>query len=517
VSHDLLQRKANRCACGGSCPRCRAASQSNLMIGEPDDQYEREADAVVDRVMRMADSGSGPVTPAVSRSQRKCVACEKENDEQILQAKTEASYGSARSEIATAPASVHEALNSPGQPLAPKTRAFFEPRFGHDFSKVRVHTGEKAARSARAIAARAYTRGHDIVLAEPPTRGLLAHELTHVVQQEGGSGDVVRRLSYGTGAPPVWTGRTLTVVPTAERAKVDEAIAIVDNVVNHPDNFRECHNHYTERCPGGGPGTLASVWSSATLWRITAGGEGALARGDVGGPNIAYTQSGYDQTVQGLAQTLMHEAGHNCGIAGGDPHWRADEIATYCMGTGHNILSPLFGGPYLSESGDVESAPLLLSYRRLLGDWASGHLNLTLGADLNFITTVGEIVEEASKAPEERRFLGEFGSVMVGLHGRVSPWGGPRYGGLTGRIETGFGAGRFALRPADPSERERTSIEASWVLQIGLGAEFALPDIFTEGRIIPLSVQAAYRLVQPLNGEAERLHGILGGVLEVGF
>jgi hypothetical protein len=88
------------------------------------------------------------------------------------------------------PAIVYEVLNSPGQPLDPATRAYMEPRFGHDFSKVRVHTDAKAAESARGVNALAYTVGKDVVFGAgqfaPRMRGgqrLLAHELTHVVQQ----------------------------------------------------------------------------------------------------------------------------------------------------------------------------------------------------------------------------------------------------------------------------------------------------------------------------------------------
>ena len=90
------------------------------------------------------------------------------------------------------PPIVHEVLRSPGQPLAGRTRALMEPRFGHDFSRVRVHTDAKAAESARAVNALAYTRGPDVVFAaeqyRPGTdegRRLMAHELTHVVQQDG--------------------------------------------------------------------------------------------------------------------------------------------------------------------------------------------------------------------------------------------------------------------------------------------------------------------------------------------
>lgn len=91
---------------------------------------------------------------------------------------------------ATAPSIVHEVLRSSGQPLDPATRAFMEPRFGHDFSQVRVHTDTRAAKSAGEMTAWAYTVGRDIVFATgqyaPKTmegRQLLAHELTHVVQQ----------------------------------------------------------------------------------------------------------------------------------------------------------------------------------------------------------------------------------------------------------------------------------------------------------------------------------------------
>lgn len=95
---------------------------------------------------------------------------------------------------ASAPDAVHEALTSPGQPLDSATRAFFEPRFGHDFSQVRVHTDAKAAQSAFVTNKLAYTVGRDIVFGErqyaPGTTmgsALLAHELTHVVQQRSAS------------------------------------------------------------------------------------------------------------------------------------------------------------------------------------------------------------------------------------------------------------------------------------------------------------------------------------------
>lgn len=99
-----------------------------------------------------------------------------------------------RSATLTAPASVPpivgDVLNSPGQPLDPATRNFMEPRFGHDFSQVRVHTNAQAARSAQSVNALAYTVGRHIAFDEgqyrpdtQPGRRLVAHELVHVMQQ----------------------------------------------------------------------------------------------------------------------------------------------------------------------------------------------------------------------------------------------------------------------------------------------------------------------------------------------
>jgi hypothetical protein len=107
--------------------------------------------------------------------------------------------------------SVHETLRSPGQPLDADVRTFMEPRFQQDFSRVRVHTDVRAAESARSVGALAYTVGQDVVFGagryEPATtagRQLLAHELTHVAQQQSGSvgfGQVLQRQRPGTQDP----------------------------------------------------------------------------------------------------------------------------------------------------------------------------------------------------------------------------------------------------------------------------------------------------------------------------
>lgn len=108
-----------------------------------------------------------------------------------LQRATRDSAGGA-SDSGGVPPIVNDVLRSPGQPLDANTSAFFESRFGYDFSRVRVHSDAAAAQSAHAINANAYTVGSEVVFGAgmyaPETRpgaGLLAHELAHVVQQRG--------------------------------------------------------------------------------------------------------------------------------------------------------------------------------------------------------------------------------------------------------------------------------------------------------------------------------------------
>lgn len=176
-----LQRQ---CACGGSagfsglCEICRSKGflgkplQRKVAINKPGDVYEREADRVAEQVLRMpeVEVNKQPRDIGTPLVQRRATT--------------------AGAEEAEAPPIVHDVLNSPGRSLDSATRAFFEPRFGHDFGQVRVHCDDRAAESARVVSAHAYTVGHHIVFGAgrfaPSTsagRRLIAHELTHVVQQ----------------------------------------------------------------------------------------------------------------------------------------------------------------------------------------------------------------------------------------------------------------------------------------------------------------------------------------------
>jgi GH24 family phage-related lysozyme (muramidase) len=170
------------------------AIQAKLVVGQVNDPLEREADRAADQVMRMSDPELS-ITPRPEQVNRKCATCEE--DVQMLRTKSPKSPKAGPGE---APGIVHEVLRSPGESLGSATRDFFEPRFGHDFSKVRVHTDCRADDAARAVGALAFTVGRDIAFArgrfgptDAPGQKLLAHELAHVVQQERHMSPTVQR------------------------------------------------------------------------------------------------------------------------------------------------------------------------------------------------------------------------------------------------------------------------------------------------------------------------------------
>ncbi|MCX6674687.1 MAG: DUF4157 domain-containing protein [Methanothrix sp.] len=208
--------------------------QAKLVVNEPGDKYEQEADRIAEQVMSM------PEPAAQKQVQRACPECEEEvqrqpeeEEEEKIQAKPiaeqitplvlrqtepdkeeEETVQAQRDEVQRQEEPEEEevavqkkgpgggavgrgleaqirSLKGSGQPLSPHVRGFFEPRFGQDFGQVRVHTDARAAEAARAVNARAFTVGRNVVLGEeeyvPETvagRRLLAHELTHIIQQK---------------------------------------------------------------------------------------------------------------------------------------------------------------------------------------------------------------------------------------------------------------------------------------------------------------------------------------------
>ena len=203
--------------------------QAKLRIGQTGDVYEQEADRVAEQVMRMpepqvqrqvepdeeeeeelvqpklvADAEysiqrqveeeeeeeeliqtkpiAGQITPLIQRQEEN-----EEEEEELIQPKT---VSGRRAEVTPDVRAQINAMKGGGHPLHKSTRAFFEQRFGYDFSQVRIHTSRQAAKAARLLNAKAFTAGREIAfgprqfsLGTAEGNLLLAHELTHVVQQ----------------------------------------------------------------------------------------------------------------------------------------------------------------------------------------------------------------------------------------------------------------------------------------------------------------------------------------------
>jgi hypothetical protein len=158
--------------------------QRKPVISSPNDPFEHEADEIAEKVIQMREIA--PIDSFSATIQRQCKTCEDEESKSIQTKLTP---------LATASTAMHtemavRATERGGEPLPEAVRSYFEPRFGYDFSHIRVHTNGEAANAAYALQARAYTIGRDIVFGSgeyaPTTqkgRRLLAHELVHTVQQ----------------------------------------------------------------------------------------------------------------------------------------------------------------------------------------------------------------------------------------------------------------------------------------------------------------------------------------------
>jgi outer membrane protein OmpA-like peptidoglycan-associated protein len=165
-----------RCPFGGACHTWPVQVQAKLVMNQPGDEYEQEADRVAEQVMCMPDSQARQNSGVSGWAQAPSMNLQRS-----------ATHQTAPSPV---PPIVHEVLHSPGQPLDTATRAFMEPRFGYDFSRIRIHTSGRAAETAQMVNARAFTINRDIFFGQgeyqPDSnqgRRLIAHELTHVMQQ----------------------------------------------------------------------------------------------------------------------------------------------------------------------------------------------------------------------------------------------------------------------------------------------------------------------------------------------
>lgn len=201
------------------------AAQAKLTVNQPGDRYEQEADRVANTVMRMPEHAT-PV-PAISPLmaaglQGKFPECAAQEEEAVQREMAGARSVTASSHLE----SQFQSLEGRGNSLPPELRGFFEPRFGRDLSSVRIHTDGPASESARQLRARAYTRGNHVVFAageyaphSHEGRQLLAHELTHTIQQASRGNTQIQRWVL----PTDWLDYIGLAIDIGERVYIELA------------------------------------------------------------------------------------------------------------------------------------------------------------------------------------------------------------------------------------------------------------------------------------------------------
>ena len=239
-----------------SSPANSAFFQPKLTVNQPNDVYEQEADAMADKVMHTHDTPvnqTGFFKPAVSAVQRKPQGAEVEGSDQV-----DSYVGS---------------LSSSGQALQNADRQFFEQKLGHDLSGVRLHTDAVAAKSAESINALAYTSGNHIVFNQNqyqpetlPGRGLMAHELTHVVQQSGGAKSIQRAPATKSSETNQSKTETISNAP-ASAIKWNGTITwdsrfqiVYDLASNHITIVSRLFSTASDTLKAGWKGAIESVW-----------------------------------------------------------------------------------------------------------------------------------------------------------------------------------------------------------------------------------------------------------------
>ncbi|HKH91620.1 MAG TPA: DUF4157 domain-containing protein, partial [Gemmatimonadaceae bacterium] len=318
------------------------ALQPQLTVGPADDPYEREAERTAAVVMspEMTTKMSGPAIPRrgiaaqLSRMVRRALGKtdpparmdddwrkkedekKKDGEKKTLQKK---SAGPGSSTVPTGVERTIDALTADGgSPLPESVRAKFEPRFGYDFSAVRVHTNDRATGAATALAARAFTVGDHLFFGAgefrpTSTEGqrLIAHELTHVVQQGADTRRVRRRpiLSWQLGGTTFFKSRSGDVVELPEDMTVeqvakleDEALAAERRIAElpPPKPVPEVHKPAPkpEKTPppkakprakrrGGGKSVPKAAEATAALMKAVGGGKVAQYLAAKGGPVFA--------------------------------------------------------------------------------------------------------------------------------------------------------------------------------------------------------------------------------------
>jgi hypothetical protein len=206
---EAARRHEDACTCGGGCPRCQSASarasvQAKLRVGAPGDEFEREADRAAEELT----TANGAFDPQYAHADGATVRLKAAPGGRGAGGLSGGEMSGGELNVGGLPGGESHASLGAGRPLPAGEREFFESRFGTGFGDVRVHADAGGDASASALDARAYTAGSHIVFAageyapgSTAGRRLLAHELTHVIQQRAGHAPagVVQRQPPGKG------------------------------------------------------------------------------------------------------------------------------------------------------------------------------------------------------------------------------------------------------------------------------------------------------------------------------
>ena len=244
-SNQRAYRAADPLSAGHSAGATPASG--GMSISRPGDVHEVEAENVAHAVMRMPDSAVRarndiPVSAATPApvAQRACASCDGMESKGAHVAALPAGDGAARLQRTESSASAAQpfpsvveninAMQGGGRPLPNETRAFFEPRFGADFSGVRIHTGARADQTSKSISAKAFTVGSNIAFADghyapgsQEGRHLLAHELTHVVQQNTNIRRASKSAPAGSDANPTSRNKANPIIERTAAPSIQTA------------------------------------------------------------------------------------------------------------------------------------------------------------------------------------------------------------------------------------------------------------------------------------------------------
>lgn len=183
------------------------AARTKLAISKPGDEYEQDADRIAEAIVRTPDAQTKSESTSTNQTrtasvQRQPSSLSEDETEEIEVHAKPSDNGGARAGDSSVQDGI-DGLSGSGREMPHSVKSYFEPRFGQDFGGVRLHTDSNAARLAQSLKARAFTVGRDIVFGEgeyaPQTlegKKLLAHELTHVLQQRGGRSAIRRKISF---------------------------------------------------------------------------------------------------------------------------------------------------------------------------------------------------------------------------------------------------------------------------------------------------------------------------------